>query len=317
MPAAGPLEAQRCPDGLARLAGRCKAPYAGTQPPPIGQFGCLANINTVPSPRKYTNMDGRAYNLMARDPSSGALLATASGILDPRWGGGAFYRIHQTTAMANGSVTCQEPDATQQIGCLVQASPCSIGYAGREALFAGNLNGSKAFNVRSPLSNASSPAQAIALDDVVIRRLLDPSGTANGTCGNGDGDNFGYRYPLARRLWIDASKGFGNQSFTNILDTVDSNDSDSTPDLNTKERQLLSCMSDRELTDQAIVDNGFITISEKNCSAGVCNDVEKALGYRARSCQPRCGDAFVQTGEQCDDGNLVSGDGCSSTCTKE
>jgi cysteine-rich repeat protein/parallel beta-helix repeat protein len=32
---------------------------------------------------------------------------------------------------------------------------------------------------------------------------------------------------------------------------------------------------------------------------------------------PVCGNSFVETGEQCDDGNTVSGDGCSSTCTIE
>ncbi len=32
---------------------------------------------------------------------------------------------------------------------------------------------------------------------------------------------------------------------------------------------------------------------------------------------PICGDGVIGTGEQCDDGNLLSGDGCSSTCQKE
>jgi len=32
---------------------------------------------------------------------------------------------------------------------------------------------------------------------------------------------------------------------------------------------------------------------------------------------PACGDGIPQTGEQCDDGNTVDGDGCSSTCTIE
>jgi cysteine-rich repeat protein len=30
-----------------------------------------------------------------------------------------------------------------------------------------------------------------------------------------------------------------------------------------------------------------------------------------------CGDGVVDTGEQCDDGNTTSGDGCSSTCQTE
>lgn len=33
--------------------------------------------------------------------------------------------------------------------------------------------------------------------------------------------------------------------------------------------------------------------------------------------QPVCGNNIVETGEQCDDGNLISQDGCSSTCVSE
>jgi cysteine-rich repeat protein len=34
-------------------------------------------------------------------------------------------------------------------------------------------------------------------------------------------------------------------------------------------------------------------------------------------CKPVCGNGVVEAGEQCDDGNTVNGDGCSSTCQKE
>ncbi len=37
----------------------------------------------------------------------------------------------------------------------------------------------------------------------------------------------------------------------------------------------------------------------------------------AASLPPRCGDGIVDPGEGCDDGNTVSGDGCSSTCQVE
>ena len=33
--------------------------------------------------------------------------------------------------------------------------------------------------------------------------------------------------------------------------------------------------------------------------------------------QPYCGDGILGTGEQCDDGNQLTGDGCSPTCKKE
>lgn len=311
MPAAGSLQAQRCPDGNGRSAARCKYPYSGNSPPPIGKFNCLANMNTVPSPRVFSNMDGRSYNLTARDADSGALLTVMSGINDPRWGGGAVYRLHQTTPLSGGATSCQEPDATQQIGCLVQASPCSLGFAGAEAEFAGNFNGTHSLLLGSPIT----PSQPIALLGPNVRRLLDASGPSNGTCGNGDGDNFGLRYPLSRRLWINASRGFGNSAFANIFNRVDSNDPDTSPDLDSMEHELVRCMADRTTTDQAIVENGFFTLTPTNCTSGSCNQFDLALGYRTRSCQPRCGDGFVQSGEQCDDGNLVNGDGCSASCT--
>lgn len=54
-----------------------------------------------------------------------------------------------------------------------------------------------------------------------------------------------------------------------------------------------------------------------------CDDGENKGGYGkcATGCVlgPRCGDSKIdaEAGENCDDGNLVSGDGCSSTCKKE
>src|SRR5512138_941673 len=35
------------------------------------------------------------------------------------------------------------------------------------------------------------------------------------------------------------------------------------------------------------------------------------------STPPGCGDGVVDPGEECDDGNLASGDGCSATCSVE
>jgi cysteine-rich repeat protein len=40
-------------------------------------------------------------------------------------------------------------------------------------------------------------------------------------------------------------------------------------------------------------------------------------GFRVASPIPVCGDSTVSPNEECDDGNTVSGDGCSSTCTLE
>jgi cysteine-rich repeat protein len=50
-----------------------------------------------------------------------------------------------------------------------------------------------------------------------------------------------------------------------------------------------------------------------NCSAGICNGAGACVTAQV------CGNGVVEVevGEQCDDGNTTSGDGCSSTCTIE
>ncbi|MFH1310899.1 MAG: hypothetical protein ABIH65_00655, partial [Nanoarchaeota archaeon] len=51
------------------------------------------------------------------------------------------------------------------------------------------------------------------------------------------------------------------------------------------------------------------TVSCGTCSGGsICNSIGQCVF---------CGNGVINTGESCDDGNFVSGDGCSSTCTVE
>jgi cysteine-rich repeat protein len=59
--------------------------------------------------------------------------------------------------------------------------------------------------------------------------------------------------------------------------------------------------------------NGFVDPGEQ-CDDG--NTVENDLCTSACA-TPRCGDGIVQTGEQCDDGNTVAGDGCNIVCQLE
>jgi hypothetical protein len=88
--------------------------------------------------------DGRVYNLIgyANDSSGNPqLLKDSRG----REVTGLFGRIHTYRSMnepdsslpaSTGGYTgvCRDLDATSQIGCLMTASKCSLGYAGREAV---------------------------------------------------------------------------------------------------------------------------------------------------------------------------------------
>src|SRR5215471_18090034 len=44
------------------------------------------------------------------------------------------------------------------------------------------------------------------------------------------------------------------------------------------------------------------------CASGACDDAQSSRV---------CGDSTIETGEQCDDGNAVPGDGCSGVCQIE
>lgn len=86
---------------------------------------------------------------------------------------GAFYRIHTTrtahvatNATCPGDSCCRRDDPTNQIGCLVAANPCSVGYAGRagdlvELNTTGGIltNYANAVNAVAPLVNCIDGGQ--------------------------------------------------------------------------------------------------------------------------------------------------------------
>lgn len=128
---------------------------------PAKPAGCGSDISvgapagTPTGTRPRSNVDGRVYNQVLR--AKGAKGVVTAGILAgspltirrptnlttaadvPLIG--SFYRIHSNRSLLNGTTagntpadkTCQKVDATRQIGCLVQANPCSLGFAGGEA----------------------------------------------------------------------------------------------------------------------------------------------------------------------------------------
>jgi hypothetical protein len=82
---------------------------------------------------------------------------------------------------------CRKLSATNQIGCLVKANACSIGYAGREAV---------------DVFSSGPKNMAFRLNDIAgsvtnIQNLVTTASTADD-------------YPLARGLYVNAFKGFPN-----------------------------------------------------------------------------------------------------------
>ncbi len=162
----------------AGLDPRCNAPRTAN-PPGAGTF------------------DGRVYNLTTwtSDPSAGfikAKITRSTGLTNPPTGAGttagvamvgAFYRIHSVHSIASPAILCKKVSATDQIGCLVQASPCSIGYAGNSAADGTNTIALKVNNVDP--------------NNLCVQNFLSDPTFANATT-----------YPLSRKLFLNTIAGF-------------------------------------------------------------------------------------------------------------
>ena len=174
-----------CPNGdVCSNLGGCYAPADA-----LGNPQCLSSKLTTPAltmsplampivnPRLPSVNDGRSYNQHLYGSGAGSYQVTNTATNLPVTG--AYYRIHTTHSLAptdaGAAPTCRRADTSDQIGCLVTASPCSWGYAGGGAL----VNNAGAAPVKV---NRQSPLPA---------------------CLDGH-----FLYPLARKLYLNSVPGF-------------------------------------------------------------------------------------------------------------
>lgn len=174
-----------CPDGQPQP---CLVPVEASNPS-VPKFNCLVN---APVPALSPIRDARVYNLLVLDstgkfvkdnynnPNIALSAARQTRVVS------AFFRLHTSQITTLGSPTiginCKKFTSTDQIGCLVEANPCSIGFAGRESVdnvvnFAALIEG-----IRATSTNISN-------------LVTTPATTADD-------------YPLARTLWLNALNGF-------------------------------------------------------------------------------------------------------------
>jgi hypothetical protein len=274
MPSTTNLVFQRCPTGNGRIAGRCYWPVrqnnlAGQSPIKNGWYNCKARRTNRPNGPQWPNFDARAYNRVPRHPITGEILEPVF-VTNPgpdfRFIGSGDYRVHMSTPKTTlpQHAACRMSDSTRQIGCLVKADPCSVGYAALEAEDQlQDDNGTSTplalrshIDVRSVCSNdfnldcnldqdclppgycvnsgtltntetdSGDDLELVPDRDESIRRLTQP---AEGVCSSSNpgaavATDYDGRYPLARALWINASKGFGSgfPNFDRVHDVVDS-----------------------------------------------------------------------------------------------
>jgi hypothetical protein len=134
-----PARAMLCPDGSLKAAGgTCRLPQNTAN----GRFDCVVDS---PLPAGAGISDARIFNL-APVNQVGNMATLLDSYTNPNFPGvnqirrfaRRYYGVHMVRP--DNSVTaptaagpCLLTTDTTQIGCLVKASPCSIGFAGREA----------------------------------------------------------------------------------------------------------------------------------------------------------------------------------------
>jgi|CZKU01.1.fsa_nt_gi ABC-type phosphate transport system substrate-binding protein len=195
-----------CPNGdVCNNLGGCVAPSDAN-----GNPQCLPNKLTAPSttissvgepsvhPVGPGVAEGRAYtqHLYVQVGAAGGYQSNGFATTFPVTG--AYYRIHTNHSLSPitspnppNPRTCKLADMTDQIGCLVEASPCSLGYAGRGSTANADQNGNlqtEAINI-----NNQSPVVKCIQGDPAASPVI-----------------AGFTYPLSRKLYLSSLPGFAN-----------------------------------------------------------------------------------------------------------
>lgn len=171
-----------CPDGTVPVAGRCRFPFYNNNG--VQDFNCLNSRNSQPPQLPGGSIDGRVYNTVVRTSAGVILNASAAGNM-PESGTYRYNASVLGTGIVQGgpvNAVCQNPSATEVIGCSVSATAsncCIIGFAGREAAA---LNG---------IDDGNEP----------FRLLGQNPSNANVQSG---------AYPFWRYLYVNALNGFEN-----------------------------------------------------------------------------------------------------------
>lgn len=196
----------RCPNGDVTQDSQCLLPVRSDPTQPSGiAFDCINPPGNVPQAVFDTDgdgsqfpdapgtdgrsdVDGRVYNLTLRKADGTIQLATrpnpaSLGVVQVPVAA-AFYRIHSTRSLllppSHKTTTCAtQDDSSDQINCLLLASPCSLGYTTRGSV------SSNPGTVRVAINGIPNSFQTI------------------GNLMRG-----GAQYPMARKFYLNTVQGF-------------------------------------------------------------------------------------------------------------
>lgn len=198
-----PVHQMVCPDGAVKAnSGTCRLPQNTAN----GRFDCIVDSTGSPG----NTPDPRVYNLQPVD-NGGHVTTLLDSYANPNFANPnpslrrfarRYFGLHMVrpdnSQKAATATSCQLTDDTSQIGCLVKTSPCSLGFAGREA----------SDPAPGPFANVALRIETVQGTQASIEALATGVGTV---------------YPLARKLWFNSHNdpgdlvGFSEAVGTNLL----------------------------------------------------------------------------------------------------
>ena len=354
-----------CPNGDANIASTCPVAVATNG---VNTSQCLstkASVATFTSgTRTLGNPDGRVYNLHMHDGSmtDGSIAYVKETIqngkatppvVDFVGGMGRIHTYETVWAASIGSppnAPCQMTDATDQVNCLVQADPCSFGYAGDGGkTWYTRTNGLPTATVCSamsaagvsPMPPACNASGALVSDSIRVDQTYpdETTVTALGTQA--------IEYQIARKLYFNSLIGFNNLTAgqTGVTDTAVGGElalaqyeaTSPTTHIN----PILTSIGYFPMGNQTTLTAAATAAGESvaTFNAPFCEDFNEqtvcnptgaspsTLAANANGCTANsgvslptagstCGNGIQEPYEECDDAlnNGTTGDKCSTTC---
>jgi hypothetical protein len=310
-----------CPNGDSNSGGQCALPIAAG----FGQCNASNSTTYLGATRLAAqNADGRAFNLFMTNGSllNGGVTFIQQSI--PADGttidfAGGFSRVHSIDVAVTGATPCQLVDMTDQIGCLGQADPCSIGYAGDGGKSWNTHPGATATGVTSPAANIDALNVQTVYPNTASVQLL---GKAN-------------EYPISRKLYFASLAGFSTVT-----------DGSGGPGELSLAKFESGTLSGTTAFDTILTNEGFFELGAQagtGVTGGtantqfcedfdeqiVCNPTPTAvstLAANVNGCATNpsgiptantiCGNGVKEAYEECDNGtsNGITGGTCSQTC---
>jgi hypothetical protein len=245
-----------CTDGgLKAAGGLCRLPLNNTTTP--NRFDCLydswgGGALGAQEPRSFNltpvNNAGNMSSILDNYQNPGFPGVTQLRRFARRYYGLHMVRPDNSATTATTTSPCRFATDTQQIGCLVKASPCSVGYAGREGA-----------DAVAPFNNLALRVMGIQPTDPNIQSFVTGVGTT---------------YPLTRALWLNSFEdpivGFTAPNLTSAetglatcmgLPPTCTGDPDCAPSNGTCNTATGRCtVGDTSIIDPIIHNNNFVNV---------------------------------------------------------